>query len=380
MPTKRRGHNEGSIHRRGDGRWVAVIALGVQDGRRVRKYLYARTRAEVTQKLRDAQAVIHAGLPVPDERLTVAAYLEHWLTDVLPESVGSVNTLDNYAWAVRKHLVPALGHKRLVKLTPADVAELLRAKATAGMAKSSLARLRSVLVAALAHAVLEGLVVRNVAALVRGPRGAGPDGRSLTHEEALALLRTTKGERLEAAFVTTLVLGLRPGEVLGLRWDDVDEANAVLHIRSSLKRERNQLRIGETKTRKSRRALALPRPVLQVLKAHRRRQAKERIAAGPEWRDEGLVFCTTLGTPIDPSNFRREFTRVTKAAGLGHWHPHELRHSAVSLLSAAGVPIEVVADVMGHSTTRTTEAVYRHTVVPATTGAREAMERLFPDT
>src|SRR5207245_7929758 len=117
-----------------------------------------------------------------------------------------------------------------------------------------------------------------------------------------------------------------------------------------------------------------------ALRTHRLRQLEERVALGPAWRDSGLVFTTAIGTAVHPSNFRRSFSRATMRAGLGHWHPHELRHSAVSLLSAAGVRIEDVADVVGHSTTRTTEAVYRHTVLPATTGAREAMERLFPDT
>lgn len=120
--------------------------------------------------------------------------------------------------------------------------------------------------------------------------------------------------------------------------------------------------------------------VVTAIRVHRRRQARERIAAGPTWQDLDLVFATRVGSLMDPSNFRREFSTVCKRAGLGHWHPHELRHSAVSLLSAAGVPLEVVADVMGHHTTRTTEAVYRHSVLPTTTGAVEAMEHLFPPT
>ena len=161
-----------------------------------------------------------------------------------------------------------------MKLTPADVAELLRTKTDAGMAKSSVGRLRSVLVAALAHAVLEGLVGRNVAALVRGPRGGSPDGRSLTVEQARALLTAAKGERLEAAYATMLMLGLRPGEVLGLTWSDVDLKARRLQVNRSLKHERGELRLGEPKTKRSRRALVLPRPVLSALRAHRRRQVQ----------------------------------------------------------------------------------------------------------
>ena len=154
--------------------------------------------------------------------------------------------------------------------------------------------------------------------------------------------------------------GPRPGAALGLMWSGFDPTSSTLRIERSLKRERGQLRLGPTKTRKSRRAIALPAAAVASLAKHRRRQASERLRAGSEWNDLGFIFPTTVGTLLDPSNFRREFNRVCKEAGLGHWHPHELRHSAVSLLSAAGVSIELVAAVMGHSTTRTTEAVYRH--------------------
>lgn len=378
MVSKRRGRSEGAVYRRkSDGRWLGVVDLGWQDGKRVRKYVSARTRAEVVDKLRALQAGLNAGLPPPDNRITVGEFLEHWLTNVLPGSVGSLNTIDNYAWAARGHIIPALGRKRLVKLTPADVAELLRTKTEAGMAKSSVGRLRSVLVAALAHAVLEGLVGRNVAALVRGPRGEVPDGRSLTVEQARAFLTAAKGERLEAAYATMLMLGLRPGEVLGLTWADVDLKGRRLQVNRSLKLERGELRLGAPKTRRSRRALVLPKPVISALRAHRRRQVQERIGAGPGWEDLDLVFPTSVGTLIDPSNFRRHLSAVTQRAGLGHWHPHELRHSAASLLSAAGLRLEEIADVLGHSSTRMTGDVYRHAVLPAVSAGVRSMEQLF---
>lgn len=262
MVSKRRGRSEGAVYRRkSDGLWLAVVDLGWQDRKRVRKYVSARTRIEVVEKLSALQARCNAGLPPPDNRITVGEFLEHWLTNVLPGSVGSVNTIDNYTWAARGHIIPALGRKRLLELAPAEVAEFLRAKAEAGMAKSSVSRLRSVLVAALAHAVLEGLVGRNVAALVRGPRGSTPDGRSLTVNQARALLKAAQGDRLEAAYVTMLMLGLRPGELLGLTWSDLDLKGRRLQVNHSLKRERGELRLGELKTKRSRRALVLPTPL-----------------------------------------------------------------------------------------------------------------------
>ena len=257
--------------------------------------------------------------------------------------------------------------------------EMLRDKIDNGMARTTVLRLRSVLAMAIDQALLEGLVNRNVASIVRAPRGGTvPQGRSLDQDEARALLTAAKGTRLEAAFVVMLMVGLRPGEALGLRWTDFDPDTGTLRIERSLKRERGQLRLGTTKTRKSRRIIALPTAAVVSLTNHRRRQARERLRAGAEWNDLGLIFPTAVGTLLDPSNFRREFNQVCKKAGLGHWHPHELRHSAVSLLSASGVSIELVADLMGHSTTRTTEAVYRHSVLPTAGGAVEAMDLMFP--
>ncbi|MGE0729444.1 MAG: tyrosine-type recombinase/integrase [Acidimicrobiia bacterium] len=346
----------------------------------MRRTVSGRTQALVIEKLRALQANLGAGTTPTANKLTVDQFLEHWLNDVLPGSVSSVNTIDNYTWAIRNHISPALGHRPLLKLAPPEVGEFLRHKLDSGLARNSVMRIRSVLSAALDQAVLEGLVTRNVAALIRMPRrGARPEGRALTADQALALLAAARGRRLEAAYITMLMVGLRPGEILGLQWPDLDPDNRTLRIDRSLKRERGQLILGDTKTRRSRRVVGLPTPVLGALTAHRRRQAKERLALGPAWAEGDLIFPTNVGTPLDPANFRREFSAICHAAGLGHWHPHELRHSAVSLLSAAGVPLEAVADVMGHHTTRTTEAVYRHRVLPAATGAVQAMDDLFGD-
>jgi integrase len=121
----------------------------------------------------------------------------------------------------------------------------------------------------------------------------------------------------------------------------------------------------------------MPKQVQDALHCHQKQQIGNRMAAGPSWVDSGLVFTTSVGTAIDPRNFRRSFTRLTERAGLGRWHPNELRHSAVSLLSAAGVREEDVADIVGHVTTRMTHRVYRHQIAPAITAGKETMERLF---
>ena len=377
MPAKRRTSGEGGLYRDGN-LWIGSVDLGRgPDGRRRRAKVKARTQREARAKLAELRRRVDDGLPIGDQRTTVADYLADWVEHRLPASVKSPNTVDSLRWAVHRHLVPALGARRLRDLTADDVEDMLRERAAAGMSGSSLRRIHSTLTRALRAAERRGLVTRNVAALVDTPAGPETRARSLTVEQAGSLLAAARGHRLEAAWVTGLMAGLRPGELLGLAWSDVDLDAARLHVSRSLKRQRDGLLIGEPKTAASRRTLDLPAPVVAALRTHKARQAGEHLAAGVAWVDTGLVFTTTIGTPIDPSNLRREFGKVTAAAGLGHWHPHELRHSAASILSAAGVPIEVVADVLGHRGARTTMAVYRHRITQSVDAAQAPMDRLF---
>jgi len=199
----------------------------------------------------------------------------------------------------------------------------------------------------------------------------------MTFEEAKAVIDVAKGERLEALISCGLMLGLRPGELLGLCWTDIDLEQGRLTVQRSLKRENNQLRLGKPKTARSVRTLDMPVAVGDALRSHKTRQHRERLAAGPLWSDMDLVFATEIGTPIDPSNLRRDFSRMTTRAGIGLWHPHEMRHSAASLLSHSGVPIEGVADVLGHANIRTTSAIYRHQVTNSVDSAAAPLDRLF---
>ncbi len=386
-----RANGDGSIYQRKDrDGWVGAIVL--PDG--TRRRVMGKDRDEVAARLAAIRAQVASGLPAGAPKLTVAELLDRWITEVVPAQVDSPNTVANYRWAIELHLAPTLGTKQVRKLTTDDVERLLRHLATEGivakdgarspMARNTVGRVRSVLVAALSWACARDLVARNVAQLATVPATARPkaEGRSLTVDEAGRLLEAAKGDRLEALYVVGLMLGLRPGELCGLSWDDVDLDAATLQVRRSLKREtdrrgRQVLRLGEPKTARSRRGLDLPAPVVTALRAHRTRQLEERMNAGPAWHDDGLVFCTTIGTPIDPSNLRYYVSTLTKAAGLGHWTPYELRHSAVSLLSAAGVPLEHIADVAGHDGTRMTGGVYRHLVKPTVGAHVDAMETMF---
>jgi integrase len=179
--------------------------------------------------------------------------------------------------------------------------------------------------------------------------------------------------RLEALFVLSITVGLRPGELRKLTWDLVDLDAGVIHVWRSASRS------GDVKTPKSKRSLTLPKRALVVLKAHKRRQAAEREAAREAWHDSNLVFCHEDGTMYTRDALNWRFSKMTRRAGIGHWHAHEARYTAVSIMSNNGVPIQDIADTVGHKSTHVTETVYRHVIAPAIRGGASVMDDVFGD-
>ena len=370
--TRARVNGEGSIfQRKSDGRWIGTVTVGWRDGKQLRKVVSAKTAQEARAKLDVLRATVGTGI-VTSNKVTVDVLLDRWFDDVLSGQVAP-NTADNYRTIANRHLRPMLGKRPVAKLTTTEIDRLLAAKRAAGLSVSTVRRIRSVLAQALTQAQRWEMVGRNVATLSTAPKARRTEGRSLTVADANRLFAVLKGHRLEALYVTMLGTGLRRGEALGLRWEDVDLSGAVVVVRHQLKREAGRLVLGDVKTTSSRRAVNLPGFVVASLRAHKKRQTTERLAAGPVWRDSGHVFTTTIGTPIDPRNIGRDFASMTEAAGLGHWHPHELRHSAASIMLAQGVPIEVVSNVLGHTSIRMTADVYGHIQAPQRQAAADAM-------
>ena len=379
----KRGNGEGSVYfdakRR---RYVAAVTLDFRrDGSQVRRAFTAKTRAEAVAKMDAAVAKLREGLPLPSATETVGGFLEHWREDVLPGSV-SPGTEDVYRRVLRLYVLPILGTIKLRDLTPAHVSDLLRVMHDEGLAAETQRMARAVLRRALRRAEQEGRVARTVAAIADGPRIRRAEGRSLTPEQARALLHAASGERLEAAMLLMIGLGLRRGETLGLAWEDValDRDPATLTGRRQLQRLQGRLQLVEVKTVRSKRTLHLPDQLVDSLRAHRARQAEERLLLGPEWRDvDNLVFTTPKGTPAEPRNFSKVLSDVCQRAGIGHWSPHELRHSCASLMLAMGVPLEVVSETLGHSSIRLTKDVYGHLMEPARRDAAKAMQRALWD-
>lgn len=355
----KRGHHEGSIYKRDDGRWVASVTLGYDGGKRKRKSFYGDTRREVQAELTKALRDLQQGLPLADERQTLGAYLDRWLDEVAKPKIRA-KTYHSYAQLIRLHLKPELGHVVLAKLSPQDVQEFLNRKLESGLSARTVQYLHALLRASLNRALKWGLVARNVAALVDPPRVESGEVTPLAPDQARQLLDALQSERLQALFAVPLAVGLRPGEALGLRWKDVNFTTGTLSVTRALQRIEGKLQLVELKTRRSRRTIALPDVALAALQAHQARQLDERMQAGERWQDMGLVFTTQHGTPLEPRNVVRTFKRILKNAGLPDQRFYDLRHTCASLLLAQGVHPRVVMEILGHSQIGLTMNTYSH--------------------
>jgi integrase len=369
--SRRRGRNEGSIYKdEAKNRWYAAVSFGYgSDGKTWRRVkVSGRTRAEVVAKLKDLQAEHDLGAD-PVVGYTVRRAVEDWLADGLDGRSARTVRLNR---DVVKPLVAALGDVELRKLTAQQVRRALNALARDHSSRTVILA-HNALTRAIQFAEANRQVVQNVAALVDTPRGqAGRPSRALTAEQAAALLEAATSARLGAYVVLCLMTGIRTEEARALQWENVDLDARSIAVRRSVRLG------GDTKTEKSRRTLGLPEAAVKALREHRKRQAEDRLLAGELWQDCGLVFTTRLGTMMDTGNVRKQFKAICRAAGLGEsWAPRELRTSFVSLMSWSGVPVEEIARLAGHSSSRTTEVIYRKEIRPVLVRGAEVMDQIF---
>lgn len=377
--TKRRGSGDGSIYQRSsDGKWVGSVDLGWSAGRRQRKTVYGKTRQEVVRKLRDVQNRVDRGEDIPSELQTTEAFLRSWVKDVLPGTIKD-STVDQYADVVERYVIPYVGKIRLARLNPQQVQSMLSQLEERGLSPRTRRQARAILRRALNHAERWGLVSRNAAALSECPRIEGSEtDDALSFEESTALLNVVRGENDEAIVTVALMVGLRRGEILALRWADVDLDDATLTVRGTLKRRVGHgLFVDTPKTAHGYRTVPLPGTCVQSLRRHRSRQAAARIRVGDLWQDNDFVFTTPLGTPMDPRNLTRRYHELTERAGLGRRRFHALRHSAATLMLANGVPLEVISRTLGHAGLSITADVYAKVTQNLLRDAADVMDRAF---
>lgn len=401
---RRNANGEGGVYRRADGRWEGKFFVNTPDGRRKRVSVYGDTEREALDELNKLRDQQRRGIPVATTTLTVADYMTYWLEHIAEPSIRRT-TYATYEGDVRLHIVPGIGKRRLKSLQAAHIREWLTKLRTtcqccsqgrdaaraaprccakpvpeccgAVLSASSIRHILRVLRAALQDAVDEEMLSRNVARLVQLRVTDEKRVRSFSREEALRFLQTAETHRLYALWAVALSMGLRRGEALGLAWSDVDLDKGRLTVRQALHRVDGQLRLDPVKTDASVAVLPILAPLVAILKAHRQRQLKERVAAGSLWRDTGLVFTTAHGGFIEPRNANRMFRDVCTKAGVPQLRVHDLRHSCATLLFTMGVQPATVQRILRHSSITVTTGTYVEVIEAVQRDALDSMGTLF---
>jgi integrase len=359
-----------SISRKNKRWYVDVDVPAGPDGKRRRRGVGGfKTKREAKAAEAEALRRIRDGVFVEPSRLTVGAYLtEVWLRSMA--SQVRATTLGGYRHNVRAYIVPRLGDIPLQRLTTARVGafygELVVSGGKGGrpLSPKTVRYVHTTLRRALRDAMADGLVVRNVAAQARPPRARRVEMRTWTAAEVKTFLASVREDRLYAAWLLLATLGLRRGELLGLRWQDVDTDADRIAVRRTLVMVDGKPAMAEPKTAKGRRSITLASDVADALRRHRAQQVAERLAWGAGYTDSGLIFTTEDGRLMHPETFSGMFGRLAVRAGLPAIRLHDLRHSTASILLARGVHPKVVSELLGHATIALTLDTYSH-VIPS---------------
>lgn len=371
MARKRRGRGEGSVFIRKDGIWCGSITTGYNgQGKRLRRYVYAGSKADVLEKLTRLQGDVLNGTLGEPSRLTMRGFLQRWLEDAARPAVRPA-TYRLYAGVIRLHTGPRLGGILLSRLTPVHVQGLLTSLEKDGASPRLRQIVYGVMHRALGQALKWGMVPRNVCDAIVKPRAPRPTMRVLTEEQVARLLGAAKDDRLYALYVLSVTTGMRQGEMLGLHWDDVDLRGAAVHVRHQLQENNGHPILAEPKTARARRRVDLPEIAVQSLRDHRARM----LAEG---HPHNLVFCDTGGQPLRKSNLvRRSFQPLLRRAELPSIRFHDLRHTAATLLLSQGVHPKVVQERLGHAQVSITLDTYSHVLPSMGKEAAAKLDSLF---
>ena len=360
------------IYKRKDGRYEGRYTVQTPDGPK-RKRVYRRKYKEVQKKLAEAMGDAARGLVFDAEKQTVAEYLNRWLTDSVRDTVRR-STFVRYESIVRHHINPTLGRLKLGRITPQHVRALYRQKLDDGLAPRSVQYVHTTLKKAFRQAVLDGLVPRNVCDAVKPPQVHREEVTPLSPTEIKALLTTASGDRLEALYVVAVHTGLRQGELLGLKWGDLDLDESKLTVQRSLAYDGM---LTPPKRKNSRRTVKLTRTATEALKHHRARQNEERLKTGAKWMDTDLVFPNRAGGPMNATNlYHRDWKNLLKRAELADqgFTFHALRHTFATTLLRQNVNPKIVQHQLGHATISQTMDTYSHVMPDMGDVAAEALE------
>ena len=354
----KRGNGAGSVYRRkSDGKWVGSITL--ENGKR--KVFYGKTQKEVQDKVNEALYQQQKGTLVTAPNEPLGDYLRRWLEDVCMPPNLRVSTYVKYKKTIETYIIPALGKIPLQKLEPLHVKRLCNNQQKRGLSPKMVGEIHGLLHKALDDAVKWGLVARNVCDLIDRPRAEKKETPVLDKDQALALLESVKQHRLGVLLLVVLTTGMRRGELLALRWTDVNLEKGTLFVNKTVDYIPHYGYVENgPKSKSGRRTIKLATFVVEILKAHRERQQGLKAKVGSKWVEKDLVFCGLTGDYFNPNYLLRLFKKVLVEAGLPHMRFHDLRHSAATILLAMGIHPKVVQELLGHSSFLITMNLYGH--------------------
>lgn len=370
MP-KRRTQGEGSISdkKRPDGRYQGYVTVGYNPdtGTPKRQYFYGNTKAEVLEKMNAVKADIQKGTYIEPNKITVAQRMDIWINNYMRHTLRA-KTWDNYNTQINKHIIPALGHLKLTQVKTVNIQKLYNDKLSGGRADGkqgglspkSIRYIHTVIHSSFQQAYRERLININPADAARLPRLIKSEMRTLDIDGMKKFLSAAKTSKHYASYVLELSTGLRRGELLGLRWKDIDLQAGTVSVVQNLVRTNNGLIFQEPKTKLSQRTINIPDNVVKGLKVHKAKQSQEKLLLGQDYRNNDLVFCNELGDPLDPRSYTRHFERIIERAGIEKMCFHDLRHTFATISLQEGLPMNYIQETLGHYSPAFTMSAYQH--------------------
>jgi integrase len=381
----RAANGDGSVRQRPNGRWEARGAVVDSGGKLHRQSVFGATERDVRRRLRELVLQRDAGIIAPGARETMARFLTTWLEGVKPTL--RPRSWDRYEEHVRLHLSPTLGRIPLARLSPMDVQRAHNELLKTGLAPATVGRAHAALRAALKQALRWQLIPSNPASLVTPPRVEHCEMAAMDPEQTRRFLNAARGTPLEALWVLAVTTGLRQGELLALRWSEVDLEGASVRVTGTLTRiDAEVAGAGHPKTHRvtappksarSRRRVEVGALAIDALREHRRRQVEQRLHAGTLWVDHDVMFSGATGGHLHPVQLNRELRLLLTIAGLPTMRFHDLRHTAASLLLGRDVNPKKVSEMLGHSTVAITLDTYSHVLPTMHREAAQVMDDLL---
>src|SRR5215212_8199192 len=372
---KERSNGTGTVYPRKNKQGKIIGYRGspfAPDGKR--RYVSAKNKGDAERALRQAMTDSDRGLVFDAGTVKVEDYLNRCLTDSVKDTVRGT-TFERYEQITRKHIVPEVGRVKFKDLTPAHVRGLYKTKLEAGLSPRTVQYIHVTLHKALKQAVQDGLIPRNATEAVKPPQVRRQEISPLSAEQVKVLLETACGDRLEALSVLAIHTGLRQGELLGLKWEDVDLESGTLRVRRTLATTKSGPMLTAPKTKGSRRSVKLTQGALDALRSHLERQLQEIDSAGSLWRENGLVFASEIGEPLNRHHLTsRRFKALLKRAQLPEIRFHDLRHTCATLLLTKNVNPKIVSEMLGHASIAITLDTYSHVLPNMRDQAAAAME------